>query len=135
MCVGVWLILCFLFVTLAGEAVDVEVCVLDSHHLAAANLAAALAHNGRAPTAGERRAAVVVSAIKTWLVLNWRWGGGEGEGETGGEETSKTCDLLSSSVPFSSTELNQQRSNGGCETSVSSREEARRLIHCLVTET
>lgn len=50
--------------TLAGEAVDVEVCVLDSHHLAAADLAAAFAHDGRAATAGQRGgAAAAVAAV------------------------------------------------------------------------
>ena len=56
----------FFFFTLAGEAVDVEVCVLHTHYLAATNLPTAFAHNGRISTAGERRAAaVVVSSVET----------------------------------------------------------------------
>lgn len=65
-CIGAW----WLFFTLAGEAVNVEVCVFDAHHLPTAHLATALAHDGRISTAGERRAAVVVSSVKTRLVLN-----------------------------------------------------------------
>ena len=51
--------------TLAGEAVDVEVRPLDSHHLPSADLPAALAHDGRTSTSGERRAAVVVPSVET----------------------------------------------------------------------
>lgn len=50
---------------MAGEALKMEVCVFDSNHLAATKLPTALAHDGR-------RGAVVVSSIKTGLVLNWR---------------------------------------------------------------
>lgn len=61
----------FFFFTLAGEALNMEVCVFDSHHLTAATLSTALTHDGGASTAGGRRAAVVVPSIKTRLVLNW----------------------------------------------------------------
>lgn len=67
------------FVTLAGEAVHVEVCVFDSHHLPTTNLPTALTHDGWASTAGEGGTAVVISSIETWLVLNW--GGEERRGE------------------------------------------------------
>lgn len=65
LCVGV-----FFFFTLAGEALNMEVCVFDSNHLSTANLPTALAHDGRATTVGGRRGAVVVSSIKTRLVLD-----------------------------------------------------------------
>ncbi len=52
------------FFTLAGEAVNMEVCVFDTHHLPTTNLPTALTHDGRVSTTGERRAAVVVSSIK-----------------------------------------------------------------------
>lgn len=85
------------FLTLACEAVNMEVCVLDTHNLPMTNFPATLTHDGRIPTAGDWRAAVVVFSIKIWLVLNswetrsgqerkWRW-----EERTG----SKTCHLLS----------------------------------------
>lgn len=61
----------FVFFTLAGEALNMEVCVFDSHHLTAATLSTALTHDGGASTAGGGRAAVVVPSIKTRLVLNW----------------------------------------------------------------
>ena len=66
-CVGVWQCVC---VTLAGEAVNMEVCVFDAHHLPTTHLPAALTHDGRVSSTGERRAAVVVASIQTRLVLN-----------------------------------------------------------------
>lgn len=53
------------FFTLAGEAVNMEVCVLDAHNLPTTNFPTALTHDGRIPTAGDWRAAVVVFSIKT----------------------------------------------------------------------
>lgn len=83
-----WYMMCvFFFITLAGEAVNVEVCVLDTHHLPTTHLPAALAHDGWIAAVGERRAAVVVSSIKTCLVLNCRE-------ETRGERRIKNMSLV-----------------------------------------
>ncbi len=79
----------FLF-TLAGKAANMEVCVFDAHHLATTNLPTAFTHDGRVSTAGERRAAVVVSSIKTRLVLNC----------TGGEKRRREIKNMSLIVIF-----------------------------------
>lgn len=85
------------FFTLAGEAVYMEVCFLHTHHLPATNLPTALTHNGRVSPAGERRAAaaVVVSSIKTWMVLNW-----EEEREKRGDQTDAIVILRSLILSF-----------------------------------
>lgn len=56
--------------TLAGEAVNMEVCALNADHLPVADLAAALTHDRRVSSTGERGAAVVVASVKTRLELN-----------------------------------------------------------------
>ena len=70
MCVCVCRCVAAFFVTLAGEAVNMEVCVFDAHHLPTTHLPTALTHDGRVSSTGERRAAVVVASIQTRLVLN-----------------------------------------------------------------
>lgn len=47
---------------------NVEVCVLDSHHLATADLAAAFARDRQAAAAGERGAAAATAATTVVVV-------------------------------------------------------------------